>query len=170
MMIGLSSSTPRPRTEADRKVWARNMVVEALRKMDKKPREGSAILLVKVGNSSGEAMPAVEVKFDSRETAFHIRSTFVQVKKAGLIDLGTLHISNVVTLATRVRADIMRGIVDQFAAPGKVKMFVSAFNSRPVLHVTDLPNGTPHAMTFSDVMVILHLILTYRTSYPPISI
>ena len=152
MMIGLNSTTPKPRTEAERKIWARTMVVDILKIMDKKPRQGSAIVLVKVGNSSGDSTPAVEVKFDSRETAFHIRSTFVEAKKSGLIDLGTLHISNVVTLATRVRADILRAVSDQFSTSGKVKMYVSAFNSRPVLHVTDLPNGSPHAMTFSDVM------------------
>ena len=57
-----------------------------------------------------------------------------------------------VTLATRVRADILRGVAEQWSASGKVKMFVSSFNSRPVLHVRDLPDGTTKAMTFSDVI------------------
>ena len=39
-----------PRTDAEKKIWARKMVVDALKNMDKKPRPGSVILMVKVGN------------------------------------------------------------------------------------------------------------------------
>ena len=152
MMIGLNSTTAMPKTEAEKRIWARSLVVEALKLVDTKPREGSAILMVKVGNRDGTVAPPVEVKFDSRETAFHIRSSFVQIKKAKLVDLGTLHISNVVTQATRVRADILRAVSDHWSSSGKVKMFVSSFNSRPVLHVTDLPNSPSRAMTFSNVI------------------
>ena len=97
-------------------------------------------------------IPAIEVKFDSKETAFHIRSALVQAKKIGTAELGALHFSNIVTLAPRVSADILRGVSDQWADSGKVKMYVSAFNSRPVIHVKDLPDGPTRAMTLSDVI------------------
>ena len=113
------------------------MVVRALKIFDKKPRPGSAILYVKPGKSDADSTPPIEVKFDSRETALHVRSAFVQVKKAGVVDLETIHVSNLVTLATRVRADILRWIADQRTKPGKLQMLVSAYNSRPVLHVKD---------------------------------
>ena len=89
----------------------------------------------------------MEVKFDSRETALHVRSAFVQVKKANMVDLGNIHVSNVVTLATRVRSDIRRAVAEQRSKPNKLSMFVSAFNSRPVIHVRDLPNGPKRVMT-----------------------
>ena len=57
-------------------------------KFDKKPRDGSSILYVKCGYREGALNPPVEVKFDFRETALHVRSAFVQVKKANVIDLG----------------------------------------------------------------------------------
>ena len=68
------------------------------------------------------------------------------------MNVGTLHISNVVTLATRVREDILRAVSEQWSTSGKVKMLVSAINSRPVLHVKDLPDGVSCPMTFSDVI------------------
>ena len=47
-------------------------------------------MYVNIANRDSVLNPPVEVKFDSRETALHVRSAFVQVKKAGLIDLGTI--------------------------------------------------------------------------------
>ena len=80
-------------------------------------------------------------------------------QKAGMIDLGTIHVSNVVTLATRVRADIMRSIAEQRSRPEKLRMVVSAFNSRPVIHVKELLNGKTSVMTFSDVIDIKNIVV-----------
>ena len=153
MMMGLTSTVPAPRLEIERNAWARQMVIEALKKFDKKPREGSSILYVKAGKREGGVLnPPIEVRFDSRETALHVRSAFVQTKKANVVDLGTIHVSNVVTLATRVRADILRAVAEQRTRPNKLSLFVSAFNSRPVVHIKELPNGPTSVMTFSDVI------------------
>ena len=43
-------------------------------------------------------------------------------------------------------------MADQWADSDKTKMYVSSFNSRPVLHVNDLPDGPSRALTFSDVI------------------
>ena len=77
--------------------------------------------MVKVGTHDDNETTAVEVRFDSRETAFHIRSAFVQTKKLGTVDLGTLHISNVVTLATRIRADILRAVSEQWTPSAQAR-------------------------------------------------
>ena len=81
-----------------------------------------------------------------------IRSRFVQIKKSKLIDLGKVDIANSVTLATRVQADIMRvTAADQNEkANGKLEMFVSAYNSRPVIHVKER-QGKRSTMTVSSL-------------------
>ena len=71
-----------------------------LKRIDPGPREGRRILFVRPGSSNGRAVPMVEVKLDSRETALDIRGKFVQLKK-DRADLGSLHIANCITLATR---------------------------------------------------------------------
>ena len=55
----------------------------------------------------------VEVKLDSRQTAIRIRFKYMEAKKAKIINLGKLHVTNCVTLATHVRADILRAIAYQ---------------------------------------------------------
>ena len=108
------------------------MVVDVLKKLDPEPKQGGRILFVRPGFNNGKAIPMVEVKMDSRETALHLRSRFVQLKK-DRVDLGKLHLANCVTLATRIRADILRALADKLNNGGK-QYFVSSYNSRPVLH------------------------------------
>ncbi len=94
----------------------------------------------------------VEIKLDTKETAFKIRNTFVTKKKGGE-DFGRLHIANSVCLATRVRVDILRAFAKQFGGDGGDDMYVSAYSSRPVLHIKER-NRTqrPYALTFADAI------------------
>ena len=55
-------------------------------------------------------------------------------------------------LATRVRVDILRGIARQFTVEGGDDMFVSAFNSRPVLRIKEPNNQRDYALTFADAI------------------
>jgi hypothetical protein len=50
-------------------------------------------------------------------------------------DFGKIHIANSVSLATRIRVDILKAIARQFSDPVKETMYVSAYTSRPVLHI-----------------------------------
>ena len=68
--------------------------------------------------------------------------------KQKLIDLGSLHMANAVTLATRVRADLL---CHNLSKPGKEEMYVSAYNSRPVLHIKS-QDSFMIAMTFTDAV------------------
>jgi hypothetical protein len=93
-----------------------------------------------------------EVKLDSRESAFKIRNTFVTKKKGGE-DFGRVHIANSVCLATRVRVNILRAIAKQFGGEGGEEMYVTAYSSRPVLHIQDKTgNQRPTALTFADAV------------------
>ena len=56
------------------------------------------------------------------------------------------------TLATRVRTDIMRAISKKFSTD-KEEMFVTAFTSRPILHIRNKEEGLvvgSVSLTFSD--------------------
>ena len=93
----------------------------------------------------------VEVKLDSRETALDIRGKFVQLKK-DRADRGSLHIANCITLATRVRADILRALAAKLNNGGR-DYFVSSYNSRPVLHFNaGSRNGQARTLTFTDAV------------------
>ena len=122
---------------------------EALKKLEPEPRNGGRILFVKLGYNNGNAIPMVEVKFESRETALHIRGRYVQLKKDN-VDLGTLHLANCVSLATRVRADILRALADKLNDGKRLGYFVSSYNSRPVLHFKN--SGRDQAITFVDAI------------------
>ena len=127
------------------------MVVQALKRIDPEPREGRRILFVRPGTSNDRAVPMVEVKLDSRETALDIRGKFVQLKK-NQVDLGSLHLANCVTLATRVRADILRALAVKLNNGGR-EYYVSSYNSRPVMHFNPgSGRGQSKTMTFTDAI------------------
>ncbi len=75
----------------------------------------------------------------------------MQQKKAGQ-DFGKVYIANSVTLATRVRVDIMRLIAKKFSTE-REELFVMAFSSRPILHVrTKGGDQRSVVFTFSDAV------------------
>ena len=106
---------------------------------------------MKLGSNNNRAIPMVEVKLDSRETALDVRGKFVKLKK-DLADLGSLHLANCVTLATRVRADILRALAVILNNGGK-DYFVSSYNSRPVLHCNaGSRDNQARTLTFTDAV------------------
>ena len=150
VIIGLSSKTPRPEGFEDRKKWIRSTIDELLNQIV--PGSSEKIVFVNQGKNWGKEIPMVEVKLDSRESAFKIRNTFVAKKKSGE-DFGRIHIANSVCLATRVRVDILRAFAKQFGVEGVEEMYVTAYNSRPVLHIRDVSgNRGVSALTFADAV------------------
>ena len=94
----------------------------------------------------------MEAKLDSRETAMALRRAFVMKKKNGF-DFGKLHLANSVTLSTRIRCDILRAIANQYSVEGTTDMYISAYSSRPVLHVKETGQQgqfSSFALTFKD--------------------
>ena len=73
-------------------------------------------------------------------------------KKAGQ-DFGRTQIKNSVTLATRVRIDILKAMAKKFSADQE-DLYVYGYASRPVLHVRPKDgNKRPMWLTFSDALI-----------------
>ena len=150
IITGLTSNTPIPVNYDERKKWLRAIVDALLNRIE--PGTSDRIVFVSQGRRMGRDIPMVEVKLDSRDRAFKIRNTFVTKKKGGE-DFGRVHIANSVCLATRVRVDILRAIAKQFNVEGGEEMYISAYSSRPVLHINDKKgNQKPYALTFADAV------------------
>ncbi len=49
------------------------------------------------------------------------------------MQFGRLYLASSITLATRVRVDILKAIVKQFLIKGKKEMYMVAYCSRPVM-------------------------------------
>ena len=152
ILIGLTNSIPMPSAPNEKKKWLNQMVCSLFNRID--PQSNGKILFINHGKrGDGRKIPMVEVKVDSREAAFGIRNGFVAKKKNG-VNFGNLHVANSVTLATRVRTDILRGIANQFSVTGVTELYVTAYNSRPVLHVNEKgTNSCTYVLTFADAIV-----------------
>ena len=87
---------------------------------------------------------------ESKDVAKRIRACYAE-KKRNNADLGKLFVANCVTIATRVRVDIMRAIATKNYNKGVMELYVSPFSSRPVLHIKEV-NKAPYALTFADAV------------------
>lgn len=150
MISGMTSKTPKPFGKDEIKKWLKEMVSEALESIEK----GTAkdIIFVAQGRSSNKDIPLAEVRLTSRDIALKIRRTFAEKKKAGH-DFGRLYIANCVTLATRVRVEILKAMAKKFTTE-RENLYVIGYASRPVLHVKP-KNQDQRSMwlAFSDALV-----------------
>ena len=165
ILTGLTNPVPMPVDGEEKKRWLNEMVCRVFNEIDSNLR--GKILFINHGKRNGRFVPMVEVRLDSRENAIALRRSFVDKKKSGH-NFGKLHLANSVSLGTRVRCDILRGIATQFTVDGATSMFVSAYNSRPVIHIKE-SNGSAYALTFADAIARYgqnlsedHLIDAYR--------
>ncbi len=99
--------------------------------------------------------PSVEVRIDSVTGAFTFRKSASALAKAKTAEFGTLFFSNSVTLATRVRIEIMRCIAKKLTTESEVA-FVQGFISRPAMKyeardpAISLASGTGRSYNFVD--------------------
>ena len=96
-----------PTDEGEKKIWLDNMVVRVLCKLD--PDVKGQILFIKPGWKDGNNIPMVEVLCYAE-------------KKMNKADLGKLFVANCVTLATRVRTDILRAIATKNSNKGVLEL------------------------------------------------
>ena len=114
---------------------------------------GSAehILNVVQGWNGRNSIPLAEARMDSEVLAAKIRKRFA-AKKRGGHDFGKLYMANSTTLGTRVRVEILKAMAKCFTNDKEV-MYVSAFSSRPMLHVKPKEAGSRQmAFTFADAI------------------
>jgi hypothetical protein len=78
----------------------------------------------------------VEVRLDNPEAALAIRKAYAEKKKNKLLsrEMDTLFISNSVSLATRVRVDVMKAIARKVSNKDDLA-YVAGFTSRPMMHI-----------------------------------
>lgn len=150
IITGLTNSIPMPLEAGAKKLWLENMVLGVLKRLD--PEGSGKLLFIKLGKGDGRNIPVAEVRMESKETARRIRAAYVTAKNAKM-DLGRLFVANSVTLATRVRCDILKAIALKINKPEIEEVYVTPFSSRPVLHIKDIKRGKqPYALTFSDAI------------------
>ena len=150
ILTGLTSKTPPPQNHDEKINWIRNIAKEFVKTLD--PESSEKINFVKQGRSNDKEIPMAEVRFETREIASKMRKMFVDKRKAGT-DFGRVYMANCVTLATRVRVDIMKAIVKQFNEKDGLEMYVSAYTSRPVLRVKNNATQRTSVLTFTDAII-----------------
>ena len=147
IITGLSSRIPRPTGAEEAKKWLKTIVSELLDKIEKDV--SSQIVFVTQGRSRDREVPLAEVRMKDKATAIRLRKKFAIQKKAGH-DFGRAQIMNCVTLATRVRIDILKAMAKKFTTDQE-DLFVYGYASRPVLHVRPKGgNKRPMWLSFSD--------------------
>ena len=150
IITGLTTTVPTTQGFEEKKKWIRGIVGEVLNKVE----EGATnhILSVTQGWKGGNNIPLAEVRMDSVDLALRIRKQFA-VKKRGGADFGKVYLANSVTLGTRVRVDILKAMAKCFTTEREI-MYVSAFTSRPLLHVKQKEAGARSmSFTFSDALI-----------------
>jgi hypothetical protein len=150
IIAGLTSTVPRPAGRVEARQWLEDIVSGVLDSIG--GGSSSDIIFVSQGRSNNRNIPLAEVRMKSREQAVKIRKSFAQKKKAGK-DVGKIYLSNCVTLATRVRIEILRAMAKKFDSDTE-KMFVLGYYSRPVIHVKR-NNSENNGMwlSFSDALL-----------------
>jgi uncharacterized membrane protein YgcG len=134
VMNGLKSSTPLPddsrlRIEALKKIAAEIFLILV-------PDFQGKIIYLSQGKNQGEPIPMVEVRLDKPEFAIAIRKAYAEKRKNKQLsrELESLFISNCVTLATRIRVDVMKAIARK-VTKGDDLAYVAGFTSRPMMHI-----------------------------------
>ena len=149
IITGITSKSAMPTAGEEKKKWINSMVGEVLDKIV--PDASKHIAFTSLGSRNTRIIPVVEVKMDSRDLAVKIRKGFWEKKKSGH-DFGRIFVANSVTLATRVRIDILKAIAKRNTNE-KENFSVSAFVSRPVLHIRTKESGkSSGTFNFSDAL------------------
>jgi hypothetical protein len=131
---GLKSATPMPSDprqciELLKTISAQ--VFEAL-----VPNFQGKIVYLTHGKSQGQTVPMVEIKMENPEQAMIIRRAYAEKKKNKSLskDLDSLFIANCVSLATRVRVDVMKAIARRLTNQNDLA-YVAGFTSKPMMHI-----------------------------------
>ena len=117
---GLTNNMPCPVGLEEKNKWLLAMVTPIVESIV----EGSAkeIAFVSLAGKQDRDIPLCEVRFKTREMAIKIRRDFGKKKKEGK-DFGRIAIFNSVTLATRVRIEILWAIAKKAVMRKRLPLF-----------------------------------------------
>jgi hypothetical protein len=149
IVTGFVSQAAMPTDRVEKKNWLNAVAGEALNFLVAESADG--IQFVTAGRQIANGLPTMlEVKMRTREMAINIRKEYAKKKKEK-IEMGNLFVANSVTLATRVRTDILKAIGTK-CSNAEFEMFVVGFTSRPVLQVKRKDGSGQSALTFADAV------------------
>jgi hypothetical protein len=150
VVTGLTSTVAMPTGLEEGKKWVHGIVETALNQIV----EGASgmIQFINSGRSFRGEVPVCEVKMKEKGWAERIRKEFGKMRREGKTVRGGIFIANSVTLATRVRLEILRAMAKE-CSDGEYDMHVMGFTSRPVLQVKRKDGGGQFVLTFVDAVV-----------------
>ena len=150
VVTGLTSLVSMPTGLDEGKRWVHGIVESALNQIV----EGSASMIqfINSGRSYRGEVPVCEVKMKEKGWAEKIRKEFGKLRKEGKTTRGGIFIANSVTLATRVRLEVLRAMAKK-CSNEEYDMHVMGFTSRPVLQVKRKDGGGQFVLTFVDAVV-----------------
>ena len=149
IMVGLTNTIPMPIPKDEKDKWLSNMVSPILESIV--PDSSKSIAFISMGGNRERDIPLCEIKFKSKDTAILIRKEFAKKKKGG-VDYGRLGIFNSVTLATRVRIEIMWAMAKSPGNESEIRTVLS-YSSRPILQIKDREGRKrPMSLGFADAI------------------
>ncbi len=106
--------------------------------------QGKIIYLTQIRNQGGQSIPMVEIRMENPDQALTLRKAYAEKKKNKSLgkDLDSLFISNCVSLATRVRVDVLKAIARRLTNREDLA-YVAGFTSRPMMHIRKAGAPTP---------------------------
>ena len=154
IVTGLESQTAMPADKNEGKKWMDVLVGAALDYLTKDSSKG--IAFITPGRKLEKGVPTMfEVRMKERDLAVKIRKDFsacmrdkAQMQADGF---GRMFVANSVTLATRVRTDILK-VIAKKCSNDREDFFVVGFTSRPVLSVRRKDTLGQYALTFVDAV------------------
>jgi len=143
VLNGLKASTPLPEGQRERIEALKIIVTGIFEKLI--PNFKGKIIYLSHGKNQGQLIPMVEIRMDSAEHAISVRKTFAEKRKKKLLDkeLESLFVSNSVSLATRVRVDILKAIARKLTNAQDLA-YVAGFTSRPMMHIRKAGPPSPN--------------------------
>jgi hypothetical protein len=131
---GIKSTTPMP-TDPRQRIEVLKTIASGIFESLIPGFQGKIVYLTQ-GRSNGQPIPMIECKMENSDQAFSIRKAFADKKKSKSLgpDLDLLFIANCVSLATRVRVDVMKAIARKVSNKDDLA-YVAGFSSRPMMHI-----------------------------------
>ena len=156
-VTGLRTELPAPSDPKERKEFYRLRLAELVAEACPEADSPIEVLDVFVNMRYGMSTPFLEGRMNSAEASAKFRAAASQLAKDGSPKFCDLFIANAVTLATRVRIEILRAIAKKLTT-ADTDSFVQGFSSRPLLHyytrdhVFRSVDGTNRSYTFVETV------------------
>ena len=150
VVTGMTSNVAMPTGFDEGKKWINDLVKAVLNEIV--PESSDKIQFVNSGRSFRGEVPVCEVKMKEKVWADKIRKEFGKFRREGKVVGGGVFVANSVTLATRVRLEVLRAIATK-CSNGDEDMYVMGFTSRPVLQVRRKDGGGQFVLTYVDAIV-----------------